>query len=80
MRIDLLTHSIKGLSNDLLHLRHHVPVNVILFIRVKLVNDVLESRERELIAVFELPESCRVLLDCVVGEVHKRIVDVVLVD
>ena len=80
MWVDLPSHRVESLGDDLMHLRDHVFIHVEVSVRVKLINYCLEPRERELVAVFEITIVLAVFLDRVVGQVDECIVDVVLID
>lgn len=76
MWIDLSSHCVECLGDNLVHLRDHVLVDIEVLVRVELVDDCLEARERKLVAVLEVTVMLAVLLDCIVRQVHKGIVNV----
>jgi hypothetical protein len=80
MWVDLPSHRVESLGDDLMHLGDHVFIHVEVSVRVKLINYCLEPRERELVTVFEITIVLAVFLDRVVGQVDECIVDVVLID
>lgn len=55
-------------------------VDIKVLFRVELIDDCLEPRERELVAIFKVTVVLTVLLDCVVSQVHKGVVYVGYID
>jgi len=64
--IDLSSHCVECFGDNLVHLRDHVLVDIEVLVRVELVNDCLEARERKLVAILEVTVMLAVFLYCVV--------------
>lgn len=80
VRINLLTHCVERLYNDLLHLGHQVILHTDVEVGVVFINVVLELRERKLVAVLKLSVARAIFLHGIIGKVHECIIDVLEVD
>lgn len=76
--IQLLLHRVNCLHNDMLHVLHqillhinlHLPIVVLFYVLLQII-------ERQLVSIFKLPIGLAVLLHCVVGQMDELVLAVV---
>lgn len=80
VRVNCATHRVERLDDHGLHSRNDVFENVDAAVRLLLHEKLLEPRVRQLIAILELSIAIELLLDGVISQMNRSVIDVVKVD